>query len=331
MLTRSEIERALTAYDVGQVHSTRIATHGLVNETAFAETAIGLVVVRRNQRRLGKASISERHRLLNYLKAHGFPAPRLIANCNSETMTEIGGRLFEVFAYIEGDDFNPERPNHLRGVGRILATYHRVIAEYSEPPERDPPRYPPSMLNRLTERLLERDVMGELTEPLFWYDQRGAKLSRLLTDQVYNSLPQLLIHGDIHKDNFLFRGDAVSALLDFDQITTDARLVDLADALVGLAPGKSPEGWSPWGVYDGPLDPERARLILSAYEETAPLTMAERNALPVMIETIWLQGNLRRVLVTSDAEPDYHIEVLNQGRWLSGWLADHGATFLGGR
>jgi homoserine kinase type II len=43
-----------------------------------------------------------------------------------------------------------------------------------------------------------------------------------------------------------------------------------------------------------------------------------------------LQGNLRRVLVTSDAEPDYHAEVLEQGRWLSKWLQTNGTVFQEG-
>lgn len=59
------------------------------------------------------------------------------------------------------------------------------------------------------------------------------------------------------------------------------------------------------------------------------MSAAERAALPVLVETVWLQGNLRRVLLTSEAEPDYHLEVLEQGRWLSGWLAAGRAALFG--
>jgi homoserine kinase type II len=328
MLTSADIERALAHYDLGAVRRVHAATHGIVNETAFVDTSSGRLVVRRNQRRLGRASLGLRHRLLGHLRARGFPAPRLIAARSGENAVDIDGRLYEVFTFIDGDDFNPERPAHLSGAGAILARYHRAVADFADPPAAQPPRYVPSALHSLTERLLERDVMGELTEPLFWYDRRAADLGAALSDATYAALPHLLIHGDVHRDNLLFRGDAVAALLDFDQISYDARLVDLADALVGLAPGEPPAGWSPWGVYDGPLDPERAALLLGGYDETGRLSAAERAALPVMIETVWLQGNLRRVLLTREAETDYHLEVLEQGRWLSGWLAaQRGAIF----
>jgi homoserine kinase type II len=320
MLTQNDIQQALAHYDLGVLRSMRPATHGLVNETAFVETSLGRFVVRRNQRRLGQASLDLRQRLLTFLRTRGFPAPRLIASTTGATAVAVGGRFFEVFTFIEGDDFNPDRPAHLSATGAILARYHRVVDAFPDPPPAQEPRYVPGGLHGLVERLMQRDIMGDLTSLLSWYDLRAAELRRTLPDAAYAALPHVLIHGDIHRDNVLFRGDVVAALLDFDQVTIDARMVDLADALVGLAPGTPPEGWSPWGVYSGPLDSERAQQLLEGYMAQEPLTPAERNALPMLVETIWLQGNLRRVLVTGDAEPDYHIEVLDQGRWLSRWM-----------
>jgi homoserine kinase type II len=320
MLTQYDVEQALAHYDLGAMRSVRSAAHGLVNETAFVETNLGRFVVRRNQRRLGQASLVLRQRLLAFLRSRGFPAPRPIATRAGATAVAVDGRFFEVFAFIEGDEFNPDRPAHLHATGAILARYHRIITAFTDPPPPQEPRYVPGGLHGLTERLMQRDLMGDLTEMLSWYDLRATELRRALPDAAYAALPHVLIHGDIHRDNILFRGDVVAALLDFDQVTIDARLVDLADALVGLAPGEPPEGWSPWGVYPGPLDPQRAQQLISGYQTQATLSTAERTALLVLVETIWLQGNLRRVLVTGDAEPDYHLEVLEQGRWLSRWI-----------
>ncbi len=320
MLTQNTIQQALAHYELGALHSMRPATHGLVNETAFIETNLGRFVVRRNQRRLGQASLDLRQRVLSFLRTRGFPAPRLLAARDGATAVAVGGRFFEVFTFIEGDDFNPDRAAHLSATGAILARYHEVIAAFPDPPPAQEPRYVPGGLHGLTERLMQRDIMGDLTGLLSWYDIRAAELHHTLADSAYSALPHVLIHGDIHRDNILFRGDVVAALLDFDQVTIDARLVDLADALVGLACGAPPEGWSPWGVYSGPLDPERAQQMLGGYMAKASLSAAERTALPILVETIWLQGNLRRVLVTSDAEPEYHAEVLEQGRWLSRWM-----------
>jgi homoserine kinase type II len=78
-----------------------------------------------------------------------------------------------------------------------------------------------------------------------------------------------------------------------------------------------------WGVYRAPLDLERVRLFLRAYNAVVPLSRTEVQALPAMLEVIWLQGNLRRTLSTPDAEPEYHLELLGQGQWLAGWMDRH--------
>lgn len=323
MLTQYDVERALQSYDLGTVRSASPASHGVVNETAFAETSKGRYVVRRNQRKIGRASILLRHRLMAWLRTRGFPAPRLITARSGETAVELDGRIFEVFTFIDGDEFNPDRTAHLSGAGAILAYYHSAIEDFPDPPPYQGPRYTTQSLPGLIERIMQRDMMGDLTEPLNWYDRRASDLRRALPEQAYEALPYVLIHGDVHRDNLIFRGDAVAALIDFDQVTMDARLVDLADAMVDFAVGPAPDDWYPWGVYAGPLDATRARTLLDGYSQALPLTDAERTALPIMIEVIWLQGNLRRVLMTSDAEPDYHLEVLGQGRRLSQWLHDH--------
>lgn len=323
MLTIGDVQRALQHYDLGTVRSVRPASHGAVNETAFVETSVGRYVVRRNQRSLGRANLELRHQLLQWLRTHAFPSPRLVPARNGATAVEVDGRIFEVFTFIDGDEFNIDRPAHISGTGGILARYHRTVANFPHLPPRQAPRYNPASLLGLVERLMHRDIMGELTELLNWYDRRAAALRRMLPDEAYAALPHVLIHGDMHRDNVIFRGDAVAALIDFDQVTVDARMVDLADALVDFTVGDAPPDWYPWGVYAGPLDPQRARLMLEGYHTIAPLTAEERKALPVLVEVIWLQGNLRRVLGTADAEPDYHLEVLGQGRRLSMWLQEH--------
>jgi homoserine kinase type II len=323
MLTQHDVERALQSYDLGTVRSARPASHGVVNETAFAETSAGRYVVRRNQRKLGRASLDLRHRLLGWLRAHGFPAPRLIPARSGETAVEIDGRLFEVFTFIDGDEFNADRPAHINGAGTVLARYHSAVEDFPDLPLDQGPRYTTSSLPGLIERTMQRDVMGDLTEPLNWYDRRAVDLRKALPEAAYMALPHVLIHGDVHRDNLIFRGDAVAALIDFDQVTIDARLVDIADALVDFAVGAAPPDWYPWGVYAGPLDADRAQNLLRGYCQMNPLTPPERSALPIMVEVIWLQGNLRRVLMTLDAEPDYHLEVLGQGRRLSMWLQEN--------
>jgi len=324
MLNHTDVQRALTHYDLGELRTVHAATHGLVNETAFADTTKGRYVIRRNQRRLGRASLELRHQLHTWLSEHDVPCPSILPSRCGETSVEVDGRIFEVATFINGEEYCPARPGQSASVGSVLAGYHRAVVDFPGKPVPQPPRYCPSVLIGLTERLMHRDFLGDLTVQLSWYDRRGSELRARLNDVAYAKLPQTLIHGDVHGDNFLFRGDEVVGLLDFDQVAIDARLVDVADALVAFAHGKPPENWSPWGVYEGPLDLQRARMLLDGYEAAGRISAAERSALPLILEVLYLQGNLRRVLTTPEAEPDYHIEVLEQGRWLAEWIQQHG-------
>ncbi|OAN43813.1 homoserine kinase [Chloroflexus islandicus] len=323
MLTHDDIARVLAYYDVGELRSSRPASHGAINETAFIETTVGRFVIRRNRRHIGFQSIKLRHRLLDWLRQRGFPAPRVLPARNGDTVVILNDRVYELSVFIIGDEFNPSRPRQLSDIGRVLASYHRAVTGFPDPPPPPPPRYLPSSLSSLTERLITRDLLGDLTVTLHWYERRIADLRRQLSDEAYAALPHVLIHGDIHRDNLIFRGDAVAALIDYDQIGIDARLVDVADGLVDMAVGPPPPNWSMWGVYRAPLDLERVQLFLSAYNAIAPLSKSEAQALPAILEVIWLQGNLRRTLSTPDAEPDYHLELLGQGQWLSEWMDRH--------
>ncbi len=328
MLTHDDIARVLACYDVGELRSSRPASHGAINETAFVETSVGRFVLRRNRRYAGLQSILTRHRLLAWLRQRGFPAPRVLASRSGDTIVVLGDKVYELSVFIIGDEFDPARPRQLSDIGRVLASYHRAVIDFPDPPPPPPPRYLPSGLSSLTERLITRDLLGDLMTPLHWYEQRIASLRRQLSDEAYAALPHLLIHGDIHRDNLIFRGDAVAALIDYDQIGIDARLVDLADALVDMAVGAPPPNWPMWGVYRAPLDLERARLFLAAYNAISPLSRSEAQALPAMLEVVWLQGNLRRTLNTPDADPDYHLELLGQGQWLAEWMDQHRSTLL---
>ena len=51
--------------------------------------------------------------------------------------------------------------------------------------------------------------MGELHDDLAWYAARATSLNTLLSDTLYERLPHLTIHGDMHSDNLRFAGDHV--------------------------------------------------------------------------------------------------------------------------
>jgi len=294
-----------------------------VNETVFIKTTQGRFVMRRNQRRQSVEIYHYRHELIAWLTEQGFCCPHLIPTREGETLLTLEGRTYEITPYFDTKDYDPNRSQHLTQIGQTLAEYHQAIRGFDATSGEQPPRYHPQDIMALSERLLERDMMGDLTIDLKWYDVRAATLRSILPDELYTKLPHLVVHGDIHRDNFLFNEDRVVALIDYDQATWDARITDLADAVVGFTTDPSAfRNQMTWGVYKGPFDENMATQLIAAYHSVAPLLPNEIVALPKLIELAWLQGELGRVFSTPEGSPEYHQDVLGQGRWLSNWISE---------
>jgi homoserine kinase type II len=102
------------------------------------------------------------------------------------------------------------------------------------------------------------------------------------------SLPATqLVHNDVRSANILCRGSQVSALLDFEEVTLDYRVSDLAKAAVML--GTRFRNW-------GPLDPEMQRSFVAGYREFHSLSPIEEAWLPVLV----LYRTLRLAPLTDD-------------------------------
>lgn len=322
MLTQPEVVRILSHYDLGELRTFTTAMRGYVNQTAFIQTDEGSFVLRRSHRRLNEESQRYRHRLINTLTAHNFPVPALMPTRTGDTLLTLDGRYCELMEFIPGIDYDYDNLSHVASVGETLAWYHTLTEDMPPPPDETPPRYIPENNLRLIEKVLERDVMGDLHEHLNWYDLRAARLRKRLNESTYRALPHLVIHGDIHRDNFIFAGDRLAALLDYDQSAWETPVCDLADALVAFAslPRSKNSLINTWGVFQGTLNLEYADCLLGAYLHLRPLSNQEIAMLPTILEVLWLHGELGRVVSTPEGAPEYHISVLEQGQQLAGWL-----------
>lgn len=329
MLRYEEVEKILASYEIGELRSMTTATRGYVNETAFIQTTEGRFVMRRSHRRLNEDQQRYRHDLINWLHRHDYPVAALIPARDGDTLQIRNGRYIEVMEYVQGSDFDPDNPHHITSVGHILARLHHLTHNYPAEATDHQPRYVPENALRLIEILLERDVMGELAEPLGFYDRRAALLRRVLSEESYARLPKVIIHGDVHRDNFLFANGDIAAVLDYDQISLQSPMSDLADALVAFASEpKSKNLINTWGVFTGPLIASATQQLLAAYHRVRPLTTGDLEVLMQTLEVIWLHGELARVVSTPEGAPEYHEAVLLQGRQLLEWLDTHREELL---
>ncbi len=95
------------------------------------------------------------------------------------------------------------------------------------------------------------------------------RLRHTLSDLVEGrdpTIPKGLIHGDLFRDNVLWEGDRLAALLDFESACEGAFVYDLAVTLLA------------W-CYGDDFSPSLCRALVRGYESVRPLERAEREAL----------------------------------------------------
>jgi homoserine kinase type II len=86
-----------------------------------------------------------------------------------------------------------------------------------------------------------------------------------------------LVHNDFRSANLLHDGTRITAVLDFEEVTYDTRVADLAKATVLL--GTRYRNW-------GPTSQDVREAFVSAYHDEAPLTSTEQNELRLRITAV---------------------------------------------
>jgi homoserine kinase type II len=101
------------------------------------------------------------------------------------------------------------------------------------------------------------------------------KITRTLEDEIEyltryleGKLPKGIIHGDLFPDNLLFRGEKLTAVLDFEAACRGKFIFDIATAVNALC------------FVDGGYSLDRFRYVLHGYESVRTLSLAEWDAFP---------------------------------------------------
>ncbi|MFJ5922669.1 phosphotransferase enzyme family protein [Kitasatospora sp. NPDC092948] len=177
----------------------------------------------------GRSAVLGQHRATAELAARGLPVPPPLANRDGRTVTAYGGRLFALYPWVPGNhrhgtELDPVRCGEL---GSLLGALHGALREVCAPL-----RQPDAVLSSETEEteriVLELRDLARAHRPYGAFDrlaeQRLTERLELLAVHRHrrpgptDAPPVGWCHGDFHGLNVLYRGDAVSAVLDWDKL-----------------------------------------------------------------------------------------------------------------
>jgi homoserine kinase type II len=202
--------------------------------------------------------------LLHHLNNVGLPVAAPLPDRQGRMLTLLAGKPAQLAPRLTGQHPNLPDRAQCRAIGNALARLHLGLRDY---PLHRTNNHGPIWWNDMATRWLPRlpaDDAHLLTRLRSRYAEICAR---------YPDLPQGLIHGDLFRDNTLFRGDAITALLDFSETSRDHWLLDIAITCNDFCrqwPGNAP-------------DAARRAAFLNGYETWRALTAAERAALPVFL------------------------------------------------
>ncbi len=248
-------------YGFGRIAKVVGIPEGSVNSNFALETTRGRFLLRIDEVK-SEAEVRREMDLLSFLRKHSFPCPHPLQDRTGRFYRDYESKCAAVFRYYEGRVIPPTklRPSQLETIGRTLGDLHVIGKGYKK-----------GIDNRFSfERIV--DLFQNVRNRLPNYFR---KITRTLEDEIEyltqyleNKLPKGIIHGDLFPDNLLFRGEKLTAMLDFEAACRGKFVFDLATAVNALC------------FVDGAYSLDRFRYLLQGYEAVRTLSLAEWDAFP---------------------------------------------------
>ncbi|MET0286441.1 MAG: homoserine kinase [Polyangiales bacterium] len=252
-LTNDDGARVAAAHGLGRCLGVTPVPAGTVNSNYFLDTESGRVFVRLYEQQ-EVDGVEYEWALLDHLVARGVPVPARIRGPRPGEL-RVGGRPVAVFALVKGEDLCQAlvTPERLRAVGAALARASKAGEDF---PIRRAGRFTLADLVKLHDKA-EAAQRPELKAPL-------ARLRALHAELSANTpaLPQGVVHGDLFRDNVLWQGEQLAALLDWESASDGVVIYDLAATMLA------------WCCGDA-LDWKLARALVDGYQSERPIHAEE--------------------------------------------------------
>jgi len=195
----------------------------------------------------------EEVRLLEHLTAQGVPTPRPLATAGGGFEAEHRGKPVALFPWVDGEMVCQAgvRVEHVRRLGEALARVH--TAGMSLPGGGWPGRFRVGELFVRAEQIEGAERSADVAAAV------RVLRSRLERRMQMPPAPEIpVIHGDLFRDNVLWRGTSLAALLDFESASRGSAAFDLMVAVLA---------WCFGDALELPL----ARALVGGYASVRPL------------------------------------------------------------
>jgi homoserine kinase type II len=263
---------------------TWVGQSGANNTTRFVSVGDDQYVLRIYETHQDEVKVEYEHGILVALAELPltFSIPLPVRSREGRTIVRTrDGKLAGLFRYLDGANPTLDEPPEIHSFGRSVGQLSASLAQVQI--NQRPAYRPYYEIENTHPRCSLQDVLNFCQFPPREFSEQTADLLVIFNqltsflEQVASlrQLPHQLVHGDLNASNVLVNEEGiVSAVLDFEFVTKDLRVMEMAVCLSDFIQ-PSEEAALIWAKIDA---------FLSGYGQTIKLSEAEIEAIPVLIQ-----------------------------------------------
>ena len=232
---------------------------------------------RQHQRQPGRVDFQLRFQ--EHLRISGFPtAQTIVARDGGFFFIDGNGMPWSLSSYVTGTHYDFQCMGQAREAARRLAQFHSTAESFPEAEHRLD--YYRPFRNRWGYAYENQSALRELFSGTRVEEELASIRDRdlwVLSEWPVSSFDELPIgwtHGDYHGRNILFQENQVTALLDFDEVTREPFVWDIANAVYMF-------GREARGSFN--IRPAVVETMLNEYGDYHSLSREERAAIPMIL------------------------------------------------
>lgn len=278
-LDEAELGELARGFGLGAVREATPIAAGTINSNFSVETERGRWFLRINENK-AEADVAWEAELVAALAAGGVVTPPPLPHVDGKPYAPLGRKWVSVFPWRTGRHLEPDEVTTPRAadLGAALARFHLAGLELPAAWRR------PSIYDHA--HLVARfAAIRDTADPALGHALAviGAELEAAeAAAPIRAAATHGIIHGDLFRDNVLWDGGRLVAILDFEQASGGSLAYDLAVCL------------NDW-CWSDDLRVELARALVSGYQRVRPLTDGDRAALPIEVRAAAARFSLTRI------------------------------------